>query len=192
VIDRPLARALVAELIGTFALVFAGAGAIVVDATTGALGHVGISLVFGLVIMVMIYAVGHVSGAHFNPAVTFAFSLSRHFPWRRALGYWAAQVTGAVLAAALLRASLGTAGHLGATRYSHSAWRFPETSAGPSERAGFIEAPEIGPPNSASRPTVPPIAMAAASPTARVSVATAMITNIRKNVSTTSHRHDWP
>jgi aquaporin NIP len=115
VIDRSLARALVAELIGTFALVFAGAGAIVVDAKTGALGHVGISLVFGLVIMAMIYAIGHVSGAHFNPAVTFAFSLSRHFPWSRAVGYWAAQVTGAILAAGLLRASLGTAGHLGAT-----------------------------------------------------------------------------
>jgi aquaporin NIP len=115
VIDRSFTRALVAEVIGTFALVFAGAGAIVVDAKTGALGHVGVSLVFGLVIMVMIYAVGHVSGAHFNPAVTFAFSLTRHFPWSRAVGYWAAQVTGAVLAAALLRSSLGTAGHLGAT-----------------------------------------------------------------------------
>ena len=114
-IDRPLARALFAEAIGTFALVFAGAGAIVVDAKTGALGHVGVALVFGLVIMVMIYAVGHVSGAHFNPAVTFAFSLTRHFPWSRAVAYWAAQLTGAVLAAALLRASLGTAGHLGAT-----------------------------------------------------------------------------
>ena len=64
--------------------------------------------------------------------------------------------------------------------------------AGPSERAGFIEAPVIGPPNIASRPTVPPIAIAAASPTARVSVATAMITNIRKKVSTTSHRNAWP
>jgi MIP family channel proteins len=115
VIDRSLARALVAEGIGTFALVFAGAGAVVVDAKTGALGHVGVSLVFGLVIMVMIYAIGHVSGAHFNPAVTFAFSLSRHFPWRRAVGYWAAQVTGAVLAAALLRSSLGNTAHLGAT-----------------------------------------------------------------------------
>ena len=114
-IERSFARALVAEAIGTFALVFAGAGAVVVDAKTAALGHVGVSLVFGLVIMVMIYAVGHVSGAHFNPAVTFAFSLSRHFPWRRAVGYWAAQVAGAVLAAALLRSSLGNTAHLGAT-----------------------------------------------------------------------------
>jgi hypothetical protein len=58
-----LARALVAELIGTFALVFAGAGAIMVDARTHALGHVGVAISFGLVIMVMIYAVGHISGA---------------------------------------------------------------------------------------------------------------------------------
>jgi aquaporin NIP len=93
-----LARALVAEAIGTFALVFAGAGAVMVDAKTHALGHVGVAITFGLVIMAMIYAVGHVSGAHFNAAVTFAFALTRHFPWRRALGYWIAQLIGAVTA----------------------------------------------------------------------------------------------
>jgi aquaporin NIP len=75
-----LARALTAELIGTFALVFAGAGAIMVDAKTGALGHVGVAISFGLVITVMIYALGHISGAHFNPAVSLAFALGRHFP----------------------------------------------------------------------------------------------------------------
>ncbi len=99
-------RALVAEAIGTFALVFAGAGAVMVDAKTHALGHVGVAITFGLVIMVMIYAVGHVSGAHFNAAVTFAFALTRHFPWRRAVGYWLAQLCGALAAAALLRATL--------------------------------------------------------------------------------------
>jgi glycerol uptake facilitator-like aquaporin len=78
------ARILVAEAIGTFALVFAGAGAVMVEAKTGALGQVGIAVTFGLVIMAMIYAVGHISGAHFNPAVTFAFALTRHFPWPRA------------------------------------------------------------------------------------------------------------
>jgi MIP family channel proteins len=115
-----LARALVAEAIGTFALVFAGAGAVMVDAKTHALGHVGVAITFGLVIMAMIYAVGHVSGAHFNAAVTFAFSLTRHFPWRRALGYWIAQLVGAVTAAALLRGSLGNVAHTGATLPSGS------------------------------------------------------------------------
>jgi aquaporin NIP len=108
-------RALVAEAVGTFALVFAGAGAVMVDAKTHALGHVGVALTFGLVIMAMIYAVGHVSGAHFNGAVTFAFALTRHFPWRRAAGYWVAQLAGAVAAAALLRGSLGNIAHVGAT-----------------------------------------------------------------------------
>ena len=117
---RALARSLVAELIGTFALVFAGCGAIMVDAKTGALGHVGIAISFGLVIMVMIYALGHVSGAHFNPAVTFAFALSRHFPWPRVGLYWIAQLAGAILAALLLRASLGNIAHVGATLPSGS------------------------------------------------------------------------
>jgi hypothetical protein len=91
VIGRPLPRLLAAELVGTFALVFAGCGAIMVDAETGALGHIGVAISFGLVIMVMIYAVGHISRAHFNPAVTFAFRLSRRFPCPRALGYWTVQ-----------------------------------------------------------------------------------------------------
>lgn len=108
-------QALAAELIGTFALVFAGCGAIMVDAKTHALGHVGVAIVFGLAIMVMIYAVGHVSGAHFNPAVTFAFALTRHFPWTRVVAYWGAQLAGAALAAALLRGSLGNVADLGST-----------------------------------------------------------------------------
>jgi MIP family channel proteins len=111
---------LTAELIGTFALVFAGCGAIMVDANTHALGHVGVAISFGLVIMAMIYAVGHVSGAHFNPAVTFAFALSRHFPWPRVVGYWTAQLAGALAAAAILRASLGNVAHVGATLPSAS------------------------------------------------------------------------
>jgi MIP family channel proteins len=112
---KPLARALVAESIGTFALVFAGAGAIMVDAKTHALGHVGVAIAFGLVIMAMIYAVGHVSGAHFNPAVSFAFALTRHFPWSRVGAYWLAQAVGAIVAAAVLRSSLGNIAHVGAT-----------------------------------------------------------------------------
>jgi aquaporin NIP len=114
------ARVLVAEAIGTFALVFAGAGAIMVDAKTGALGHLGVAITFGLVIMAMIYAVGHISGAHFNGAVTFAFALTRHFPWPRAAAYWGAQLSGAIAAALLLRASLGNIADVGATLPSGS------------------------------------------------------------------------
>ena len=119
-VDRALARVLAAEFVGTFALVFAGCGAIMVDAKTEALGHVGVAISFGLVIMAMIYAVGHISGAHFNPAVTCAFCLSRHFPWPRAIGYWSAQVLGALVAALILRGSLGNIADVGATLPSGS------------------------------------------------------------------------
>jgi aquaporin NIP len=115
-----LARSLLAEAIGTFALVFAGCGAIMVDAKTHALGHVGVAISFGLVIMVMIYAVGHISGAHFNPAVTLAFATSRHFPALRVPAYWAAQLAGALAAALILRGSLGDVAHVGATLPSGS------------------------------------------------------------------------
>ena len=91
-----------------------------VDSKTHALGHVGVAISFGLVIMAMIYAVGHISGAHLNGAVTLAFALTRHFPWPRAFGYWGAQLAGAVAAAALLRASLGDIAHVGATLPSGS------------------------------------------------------------------------
>ncbi len=100
-----LARRALAEGIAAFALVFAGCGAIVANAVYGgALGTVGIALTFGLVIMVMIYATGHLSGAHINPAVTLAFTLTRHFPPREAAAYVAAQLTGAVAAALALLA----------------------------------------------------------------------------------------
>ena len=94
--------ALVAEAIGTFALVFAGCGAIAV----GQLGEAGVAAAFGLAIMAMIYALGHVSGAHFNPAVTAAFAVGRHFPVNRVLPYWTAQITGAIAAAAVPAAEL--------------------------------------------------------------------------------------
>jgi aquaporin NIP len=105
-VQRPdLGRRALAEGMAAFALVFAGCGAVVANAVHGgALGTVGISLVFGLVIMVMIYAIGHLSGAHINPAVTLAFTLTRHFPPREAAAYVAAQVAGAVAAALVLLA----------------------------------------------------------------------------------------
>jgi len=89
----------------------------VTDAThRGALGSVGVSLVFGLVIMVMVYATGHLSGAHINPAVTVAFTLTRHFPLRDAIAYVAAQLAGASAGALLLLAAwTSKPAHLGAT-----------------------------------------------------------------------------
>ena len=111
-----LRQRLLAELFGTFSLVAAGCGAIVVDAQTGALGHVGVALTFGLVVTVMVASVGHVSGAHINPAVTLAFALFRHFPWREVPGYVAAQLAGAVAAAGALLLLFGQGGEaLGAT-----------------------------------------------------------------------------
>jgi aquaporin NIP len=102
---RPdLFRRALAEGFATFARVFAGCGAIIADATGAGLGAVGVALVFGLIIMVMVYATGHLSGAHINPAVTAAFTLTRHFPARDAAFYVAAQIAGAIVAALLLLA----------------------------------------------------------------------------------------
>src|SRR4030088_1112877 len=96
-------RRATAEGLAAFALVFAGCGAIIADHKYhGALGSVGVSLVFGLIIMVMIYATGHLSGAHINPAVTIAFTLTRHFSPRDAVAYIIAQTAGATTGALLL------------------------------------------------------------------------------------------
>ena len=92
-----------AEFIGTFALVFAGTGAIVINDTTGGgIGHAGIALTFGLVVMAMIYAVGDVSGAHLNPAVTIAFWFSGRLPGRQVSSYVVAQLLGGTIASGLL------------------------------------------------------------------------------------------
>lgn len=111
----PLRRPVLAEAIGTFALVFAGTGAVVVEAQTGALGHVGVALTFGLVVMAAIYAVGEVSGAHINPAVTVAFWVSGRFHGRRVAPYVLAQLGGALVASGLLRVLFPEAATLGAT-----------------------------------------------------------------------------
>ena len=93
-----------AEAMGTFALVFAGCGAIVVDETgIGSIGHLGISMIFGLVVMAMIYSYGNISGAHFNPAVTVSFLAARRISLKDAGLYIAAQIIGAILASAILR-----------------------------------------------------------------------------------------
>ncbi len=116
--QRPaLLRRAAAEGLAAFALVFAGCGAVITNTThQGALGAVGVSLVFGLIIMAMIYATGHLSGAHINPAVTVAFTLTRQFPVRDAIAYIAAQLAGATIAAlVLLAAWTDKPAHLGAT-----------------------------------------------------------------------------
>lgn len=109
--EPSLGPALLGEALGTFILVFAGCGAIAI----GTLPPTGVAAAFGLAIMVAIYALGHVSGAHFNPAVTAAFAAGRHFPIQRVLPYRIAQGCGAIAAAGLLRLSPG-AGSLGVTQ----------------------------------------------------------------------------
>lgn len=111
-----MARALVAELFGTFALTLVAAGGEVIGTLShGEVDATARAVAPGLLVMAMIYAIGDVSGAHINPAVTFAFALRRDFPWRHVPLYWAAQIAGAVTAAALLLALFGDVNHLGAS-----------------------------------------------------------------------------
>ena len=109
-------KRLLAEFLGTFTLIFAGTGAIVIDvATKGGVSHAGIALTFGLVVLAMIYTFGDISGAHLNPAVTAAFALARRFSWAEVAPYIAAQVAGAFAASGLLRFLFPEDAHLGAT-----------------------------------------------------------------------------
>jgi aquaporin Z len=94
----------VAEILGTFAIIFCGTGAIIINQEShGAITHVGIAITFGLVVTSMIYALGTISGAHFNPAVSVAFAVARKFPVRELLPYIISQLAGAVLASTVLR-----------------------------------------------------------------------------------------
>ncbi len=104
------------ELIGTFALVFCGTGAIVINQQTGgAVTHVGVAITFGLIVMAMIYTLGDISGAHMNPAVTFAFTLANRFPLKQVFPYITSQLIGAFLASAVLRYLFPSSQTLGAT-----------------------------------------------------------------------------
>lgn len=97
-------RKYIAELIGTFALVFCGAGAIIINnETNGVVTHVGIAITFGFIVMSMIYALGNISGAHLNPAVSIAFVLSGRFQLKQLLPYIVSQIAGALLASLILR-----------------------------------------------------------------------------------------
>jgi MIP family channel proteins len=110
------ARRLAAEAVGTFFLVLIGPGAAMVDAWSGgSLGTTGIALAFAFVVIAMIYALGDLSGAHINPAVTLAFWSVRRFPAAEVVPYVVAQCVGAVAASLALRAALGPVGNMGAT-----------------------------------------------------------------------------
>ena len=112
-----------AEGVGTFALVFAGTGAVMVNVITeGAITHLGVSFVFGAVVAAMIYATGHISGAHFNPAVTLGFWSSRVLPRHKVLPYIMGQLSGGILASLLLRITLGNIANMGATLPLNNNW----------------------------------------------------------------------
>ena len=109
-------RRCAAEFVGTFLLVFAGPGAVVVDEVSGGgVGSLGIGLSFGLAVMAAIYSIGHLSGAHINPAVTVAFALTRHFPWRLVPAYVLSQLAGACAASVAHLTLFGDVANLGAT-----------------------------------------------------------------------------
>ncbi len=105
-----------AEFLGTFGLIFAGTGAIIINqASHGAIGHAGIALTFGLIVLAMIHTFGDVSGAHFNPAVSLGFAIARRFSWSNVPGYIGAQLLGACGASLVLRFLFPESETLGAT-----------------------------------------------------------------------------
>ena len=114
--EKSLPKRALAEGIGTFGLVFATAGANVVnELSDGRITHLGVGIVSGLIITAMIYAVGHISGAHFNPAVTVGFAVGRHFPMKEIPVYWAAQLLGGSVGALSLLGLFGKVGIMGGT-----------------------------------------------------------------------------
>ncbi|XP_058092140.1 aquaporin NIP1-1-like [Magnolia sinica] len=97
---------IIAELVGTYILVFAGCGSALID-QRGPITSLGMAVVWGLTVMVMIYTIGHVSGAHINPAVTIALAVSRKFQWKHVPAYVIGQVIGGILASLTLHALFG-------------------------------------------------------------------------------------
>lgn len=103
-VTLPFLQKVIAEIVGTYFLIFAGCGAVVINKiSNGAITSPGISIVWGLAVMVVVYSVGHISGAHLNPAVTIAFATCKRFPWKQVPAYVAAQVLGSTLASGTLR-----------------------------------------------------------------------------------------
>lgn len=119
-----IAKKSLAELIGTFAMVFVGCGAVMVsERFPGTVAPGAVPIAFGLVVAAMIYAVGHISGAHFNPAVSLAFAVGRHFPLPQLVVYWTAQFFGAISAMVVLSAILPEGQSWGATVLSVTPWQ---------------------------------------------------------------------
>jgi aquaporin NIP len=117
-------RRYLAELIGTFALVFCGTGAIVINQeTNGSVSHVGIAITFGLIVMAMIYALGSISGAHLNPAVSIAFVIARRFPAKELFPYIISQIAGALLASLMLKILFPDNELLGSTIPAGTVWQ---------------------------------------------------------------------
>ena len=115
-----LRHCLLAEALGTAILLIFGTGAAVVDEQTHALGHGGVAAAFGLVVLVLIQGLGHVSGAHVNPAVTIGFWAAGRFPGQRVLPYVAAQLVGALVGSGLVKLVATEGSTLGATLPAHS------------------------------------------------------------------------
>ena len=108
-------KALAAEFIGTFLLVLVATGVIMADELSGGqVSHLGIGLSTGMAVAVIVFALGHISGAHINPAVTIGFAIGAHFPWRAVPGYVFAQLAGGILASAVLLVLLGSVANQGA------------------------------------------------------------------------------
>ncbi|XP_020600380.1 aquaporin NIP1-1-like [Phalaenopsis equestris] len=107
-ISVPFLHKITAEIIGTYFIVFAGCASVIVNkSTNGTVTYPGICVVWGLAVTVMIYSVGHISGAHFNPAVTISFASCRRFRWKQVPAYIAAQLIGSTLASSTLRLLFG-------------------------------------------------------------------------------------
>ena len=114
----------ISEFVGTFALIFCGTGAMTInEVTNGSIGHVGVAITWGLIVMAMIYAFGEISGAHFNPAVSISFAYAKKFPWKEVPKYIVAQILGAVAASLLLLFLFPESEFYGATIPSTDAMR---------------------------------------------------------------------
>ena len=109
-------KRIAAELLGTYGMVFAGTGAIMIDALSGGrVTHLGIGITFGLIVAAMIFTFGSISGAHINPAVTLAFTITGRLKWTVAACYIPAQLAGGILASLTLYYLLGSTASMGAT-----------------------------------------------------------------------------